>query len=640
MYAVLAWFSERRDPAGADAALRRWRTAVDPLIPDTYARRHLGGDDWGLEVLHTTETGAYRWPIFAEDGPVTAVSMGLPVGMDTTGGPIGLARRLLDGEEVHGNVVPPFTMLATEGGERFTIQQDWLGMGRLFTGTADGITVYCTRPSLVAEFLHGRREPDIDGWLAYTASGQFGGDMSPIRGVRLMSPGEHVTGHRHPDGGWRLTSRIRRSADDVVADGVAAQEHGPEAAVESAAESMLAVADGIFDLFDDEIMIGLSGGKDSRVIAAVFLAAGKPVTFETNADFAAEGETAQRLLKIVRESRGWQPKHRVFEAGTPADVLSEGLYERTTRLQSLYDFQFPSSYIERPATHRKLPVYRRASISGVGGELVVAYWYPPDESTDLDMALGRQTAINHLALTTPPAAMAPEALAREQERIGAIADRGASLGLRGQALGDYVYLVERDRRWFSPAYLHGIVSPFLAPAVVAASFALTAAEKRRWALHHGLLDRLVPEWSGVPFVKGAAPGQSKATVVWDGDGVETMCDLLDTTGGPLTGLIRPEAVRTALTHCVKGTYPAKRNAPALRQFTYLAVATHALLPDEVRDIPPTTYARLTAPPPKKKTPKPPPPPPSLVRRVGRRLRFIRRTALGRRVWSAVRERVR
>jgi asparagine synthase (glutamine-hydrolysing) len=284
-------------------------------------------------------------------------------------------------------------------------------------------------------------------------------------------------------------------------------------------------------------------------------------------------------------------------------------------------------------------MYRAASISGVGGELIVAYWYPADESTDLDMELGRQTAIDRLARSTPPRSMAPEALAREHERIGAITDHGATLGIRGQALGDYIYLVERDRRWFSPAYMHGIVSPFLSPAVVAASFALTGAEKRRWALHHGLLDRLVPEWQGVPFVKGAAPGQSTATTVWDGDGVQTMCDLLDTVGGPLTELIRPQAIRTALKNCVDGADPGKRNGAALRQFTYLAVATQSLLPDEVRSTPPTTYARLTAPP-KPKTPKPPPPPPSLIRKVGRRMRFIRRTALGRRVWSAVGRRVR
>ncbi|MEU4222291.1 hypothetical protein [Actinoplanes sp. NPDC026623] len=633
MYAVLAWFSERRDPVGADAALHRWRTAIDPLIPGSYERRRLGGGDWGLEVLHTPNAGAYRWPIFAKDGPVTAVSMGLPVGMDTTGGPIGLARRLLAGEEVHGTVVPPFTMLAAEGGERFAIQQDWLGMGRVFTGTADGITVFCTRPSLVAEFLHGRREPDVDGWLAYAASGQFGGDMSPIRGVRLMSPGEHVTGQRHPDGGWRLTSRIRRSADDIVAEGVAAQEHGVEAAVDLAAQSMVSVADSIFDLYDDEISIGLSGGKDSRVIAAAFLAAGKPVSFNTNADFAVEAETAQRLLEIVRDSRGWKPEHRVFLAGKPDNVLAEGLFERTARLQSLYDFQFPSSYVQRPATHRQLAANRPASISGVGGELVIGYWYPPDESTDLDMALGRQTAIDHLTRSTPPHAMVPEALAREQERVGAIVDHGASLGLRGQALGDYIYLVERDRRWFSPAYLYGVVSPFLAPGVVAASFALTGAEKRRWALHHGLFDRLVPEWSGVPFVQGYAPGPSTAAAVWDGDGVKTMSDLLDTAGGPLTGVIRPEAVRKALKHCVDGSSPGKRHPPMLRQFTYLAVATHALLPGEVRSTPPTTYARLTAAPKKKA-------PPSLVHRVGRRLGFFHRTALGRRVWSAVRARLR
>ena len=627
VYLILAWFCDRPDAATAvDAGLDRFRRAAAPLIPKSYLRRQFGGRDWGVLVLHAPQTGAYRWPVVAEDGPVAAVSLGLPVGIDTTGGPVGLAQRLLAGEEIHATVVPPFTFIAAERDSRVVIQQDWLGMGRLFTGSAEGITAYCTRPSLVATFLGTPREPDVAGWLSYTASGQFGGDSSPIRGVRLMRPGERVTARPRPAGGWQLTAEIRRNTDDVVADGVAAQERGVEAAVELAAEGMLATAASIYDLYDGDLNIGLSGGKDSRVIAAAFLAAGKPVSFNTNEDIAAEGTTARRLLEIVRDKRGLDPPHRVFRAGRPADVLAQGLYERTERLQSLYDFQFPSSYIERRAVPRQLPAQGSPTISGVGGEIAVGYWYPDDDSTDLDFAVARATAIDHLAATTPPGAMSGEAIAEERARVGAIVDRGAELGVRGQALGDFVYLVERDRRWFSSAYVYGVISPFLSPAVVAASFALTAAEKRRWALHHGVLARFMPEWSHVPFVDAKNAGPSTATAVWDGDGIRVISDLLDTTGGPLTGLVRPDRVRAALEKCVAGATRG-RNAVLLRQFTYLAVATRTLQPDAVRKTRPTTYRAMTAKPKKD---------PALLKAAARRMRFVRRTRVGRWLWSTAR----
>jgi asparagine synthase (glutamine-hydrolysing) len=630
VYGVLAWFSDRPEPGDAvRAGLARFQAAAAPLIPESYLRREAGGDDWGLSIVHAPDPGAYRWPIFAQHGQVTAVSLGLPVGVDTTGGPLALARRLLAGQDVHADAVPPFTMIATEGGTRVVIQQDWLGMGRVFTGTADGITAVCTRPSLLAAFLWGRREPDVAGWLAYTASGQFGGDMSPIRGVRLLKPGERLTTHRRAAGGWEMTSEIRRNADDVVADGVAAQHRGADAAIDLAAEGMRAIANSVFDLYADEVTLGLSGGRDSRVVAAAFLAAGKSVAFETNADQAAEGEMAQRLMSILADRRGLTPQHRVFRAGQ-ADVLSTGLYERTVRLQDLFDFQFPSSYIERRAVVPRLPVRRAASLSGAGGELGTAYWYPEDDSGDLDVEVARRTAVARLVSVTPPRAVPPEQLAAERARITALVDHGAGIGLRGLATCDYVFLMERGRRWTTSAYGYGRVTPLLSPSFVTASFALIAADKRRCALHHGVLDRLMPEWSEVPFVHGANAGTSTAPSVWDGDGIQTMSDLLDTTGGPLTELIKPTEVRAVLRQCVNNGPIGRQKAALLRQFTYLAVATHMLVPEAVRDVQPTTYAKLT-------TPRRQVPP--LARSAAKPFRFVRRTRLGRRIWSSVRDRM-
>jgi hypothetical protein len=638
VYVVLAWFADHMVPDDLLAVRKeRFTAAAGPLIPSSYGEQRIHGRDWAVTVQHA-QPGPFRWPIFAGRDRVTAVSLGLPVGIDTSGGPVSLASRLLRGADVHAEVVPPFSLIALEGDDRFAIQQDWLGMGRLFTASEDGITAFCNRPSLLAAFLWGRQEPDLEGWRSYTAAGHFGGDSSPIRGVRLMRPGERFTGQRHPDGGWRLTSEIRRSADDLVAEGAAAQAHGPDAAVEQVSEGLLTIANSVDDLYTGDITIGLSGGKDSRLIAASFLAGGRPVGFSTNVDAPAEGETAQELMRIIREQRGLEPPHRLSRVGDPANVLAASLYSRTTRLQSRYDYQFPSSYLARPVVAQQLPVPRAASISGVGGELAVAYWYPDDSSRDLDRDVARTTAMTRLNSAVPAGTMDPDAYAFECTRVAAIADRAEDLGLQGQAITDYVYLIERVRRWYSSAYLFGVVTPFLSPAFVSASFALTAAQKRQWTLHRGALDRFVPEWSCVPFISGATVGKSTAAKVWDGDGAWTISGLLDTTGGPLTEMIRPAAVREALENCVAGAPPTLRRPTLLQQFTCLAVATHTLTPDAVRDIEPSTWGELTvrqrdashlAASARSR----------LVRSTARRFRSFGRAPLGRRVWSAVRNRL-
>jgi hypothetical protein len=211
----------------------------------------------------------------------------------------------------------------------------------------------------------------------------------------------------------------------------------------------------------------------------------------------------------------------------------------------------------------KLPGERAPSISGAGGELAVAYRYPNDPGGDLDPKAPRKTAVNRLNAAIPAAAMAGEALAAERARIGAVLDR---------------------------------------------------------------LDRFQPKWSEVPFISGAHSGPSTATAVWDGDGIRSVSDLLDTTSGPLTEMVRPTAVRDALAECVAGAPPARRRPALLQQFAYLAVATRTLQPDPLRATPPPTYIKLTT---------PLKPVPAAIRAAKRRLRAVaRRSRLVRRVWSA------
>ncbi|HET6533102.1 MAG TPA: hypothetical protein VFH03_21135 [Actinoplanes sp.] len=588
MYVVLAWFSNRSVPTPDRAAAReRAEAELAGVVPSSYVRHEFGGDDWGVTVLHRSEQGAYRWPTVAADDAVTTVSMGLPVGVEVTGGPVALGRRMLAGEDVHRTVVPPFALLAWDGRE-FAVQQDWLGMCRLFTGAADGVTVLCSRPGLVATFLHGRPQADPDGWASYAAAGMFGGDTSPVSGVRLLRAGERISAVHRSGGGWDVRTSTRYAVDDVVMSGFEDQGRSLSSVLDRAATAMTDVAAGVDALYDGDITLGLSGGKDSRLIAASMVSAGRPARFSTNDDSPSEGEVARRLTAILRDQRGLPVEHRVVPAAAPANVLQVGLRERAVRLQRMYDFQFPATYLVRPAVRERLRNEATpATLTGAAGELATGAWYPRGDRTPVEQLLAK------ILGAMPAEAVADGVMAVQRDRILGLVAHAQDLGLHDEHLIDYVFLADRLRRMCTSAYALGMVTPFLAPGFVAASFALTPAQKRDRLLHTQLTERLVPEWAGVPYANDAT-GPSAETRIWEGDGVRVMADLLDSAHGAITGLIRRPAVERALARAVQRNRACSRT---LRQFTWLAVASVQLEPDWVRPVTGETYARVTAPPP-------------------------------------------
>lgn len=625
MYVVLAWFGERRvSPEARLAARERVEAALTTIVPASYVRHEVGGDDWGVTVLHIADQGPYRWPTVATDGPVTAVSLGIPVGADPAGGPAALARRLLAGEDVHRTVVPPFALLALDGDRRFAVQQDWLGMCRLFTGTADGITVLSSRPSLVATFLHGQASPDLDGWRSYTICSHFGAEMSPVRGVRLLRAGERLTGRRRDGGGWEVDAELRYGVDDVVKAGLEAQGRTAEA-LDLAAAAITHTTSSFYDMYDDEVDLGLSGGKDSRLIAASLIAAGRLPRFFTNRDIQAEADVATELVRLLREKRGLTPSHDLRLKSVPAQVVKVGVQERVRRMQHRFDYQYPSTYLPRQAVAERLPdTVSPATFSGAGGELAVGYWYPP---ADVDRTPEDSAAANLLS-AIPASAAGEGVLAAERARIDRILEHAKGIGVHDLHLADYLYLVERVRRWYSSGYAVGMVTPYLTPDFVTATFALTPQQKRDRLVHTGLIERLVPEWSDVPFATAFSQA-STAAKVWQGDGIEAIAELVDTAHGPITQFIRREAVVRALTRAVRDQ-ATQADARLLQHFACLAMASNELEPDTVRPATSATYRRVTAP------PKAPTPRSKLVSRM----QWIKKSRLGRQLWNVARRQVR
>ncbi|GAB4053300.1 hypothetical protein [Catellatospora paridis] len=84
MYFVLGYFALHGNVAD-DARLRlveRAEQALAPVVPESYVRHRYEGPGWGVLAGHSADWNRLRWPLTAQDGDVTAVSFGIPVGAD------------------------------------------------------------------------------------------------------------------------------------------------------------------------------------------------------------------------------------------------------------------------------------------------------------------------------------------------------------------------------------------------------------------------------------------------------------------------------------------------------------------------------------------------------------------------------
>ncbi len=352
------------------------------------------------------------------------------------------------------------------------------------------------------------------------------------------------------------SSRRRAPAWTLSSWPVGAAADHLEDALDEAAQALIGTATRLSQLYSGPIELGLSGGKDSRLIAAAALAAGLRPKLFTNIDVPEEGETASELVAIVHRTRGIDLNHRLRKVSDPATVLDVGLVERIDRFQRRFDYEYPSSFSVRPPPQLPMEMDVEVGLSGVGGELVSGYWYPKARQTPAD------TATRQLMRAIPAAALRSDVHAAEDARIRGILAAISEAGLDGEHIIDYLYLVERVRRWYSSAYTFMVVTPFLAPGFVKASFAFDPQHKRERAVHARLLRRLLPEWADIPFVSDTRT--STATRVWQGDGITAIAEMRDTCKGLLPALVEPERGGQGAAPGARGEAGGQPGAAAVR----------------------------------------------------------------------------
>ncbi|STD06921.1 Uncharacterised protein [Dermatophilus congolensis] len=312
----------------------------------------------------------FRWPAWVQQGSQAVASVGTPLGVEriTQKAPadaaIEVARVLRSAPRRILDLTPPFVLGCIDAdADRLDLFTDALGVGRLFEVRTAWGRVWSNRPVAAIKFAGLPLVPDPLGWSQMAVADELFGEVTPLRGVRVVRPATRVS--------WRRSRLAVQSLDTVSSQ--LSYEGELDDLVEEAAADLKGTASSIGRWFDGTPTVDLSGGRDSRLVAAAFLASGTAITLHSHDAVPGDLVIAKELVGLL----GREVEHRIEHTkagGTGAVQMPPGM-DAAYAWHEYAEGLRPSSFLLH-RTPRTLDVETNVVVGGVGGEAAHSYYGP------------------------------------------------------------------------------------------------------------------------------------------------------------------------------------------------------------------------------------------------------------------------
>ncbi len=369
---------------------------------------------------------------------------------------------------------------------------DQHGLHHIYLIEDEDRLVLGNRAGFVAE-LAGRLEPDewTSHWLA--AIGYRIGDRTAFSGVRALQQGFIFESR---DGSNRQVAR-----DDQVLDvrgksrGYADAREEIDSLIDTGVEEAISAVRVAYQGVDS-ITLPVSGGKDSRVVLALMLAAG----FGDRLRLQTRGRPDHPDVVVARQIADRYGAE--FVASPPVALRVVPVWsavpflERVERFSRLSEGMLGAWDLVEPR-----PGGRRVTMTGHLGEVLKGYAKRPFDPNDLDVI----DLVKLQAPFDPMGLLAPEVVAGlRSELTQQLEDLADATGLEQADLPDAFYYRNRVPNWLgglvqSWACAVEHVMPLGVRSLALAAFRLTATERKSELQHLQILRRLQPDLLAVPF---------------------------------------------------------------------------------------------------------------------------------------------
>jgi hypothetical protein len=398
------------------------------------------------------------------------------------------------------------------------VAADPIGAGLLYWARSAGVVVLSTRAAVAAELLAAatgttpRRDVVGTGWLAYmgTAMGLRTGfehvTLVPDGAVVEIDPAGTIDLHRSTLATWR------HHADELAAD-------PPTALEEARAEMVTAIRTALREP-GTQGSLGLTGGKDSRLLLALLLAEGlaSDIEYQTlGADDLPDVVVARQLasafgLRHVTSpgfAERWAWRQRVDNAvreSTMADWPSREIAFRITAWMASGMGNAGEPQLGR------LPHCGTAQLSGLFGESLRTNY-----AATLRFRSKAQAARFPDNLQPGSAGILDhEALARYRAELHELLFEGTTEGDSPQDVVDTFYLRQRLRHWLGTKLevdTENRAFPLYSITAMRLAFAIGAENRHAEWIHYQLMRTSCEQLIHTPFTSGDWPSQAGAGLV-------------------------------------------------------------------------------------------------------------------------------
>jgi asparagine synthase (glutamine-hydrolysing) len=249
----------------------------------------------------------------------------------------------------------------------------------------------------------------------------------------------------------------------------------------------------------------LSGGRDSRLLAAILIAAGIPARYWTKGDAGSldvgiGGEVA-RLYGLPhrfsnRPTQALEGSHPTRDIGAEWETLSQTFVAQNDGLASLYNV---GNIQGQPDRVERLEV----TFTAMCAEAARAPYGAP-YLTAQDASVGRTSSFLAYMLTSRPRGLVrPEAFRLARRHVQDLVRASFEEGAAAENLTTMFYLAERCRRYGANnprelAQTEDKVVPFQTRAYVESALSILPKERSQDRLHHEVMRILVPGLESVP----------------------------------------------------------------------------------------------------------------------------------------------
>jgi hypothetical protein len=429
-----------------------------------------------------------------------AIHDGLPIGFDRVGsqgpGARAVAEALERDPSLIAHLLPAYASVRLAG-DRLRLANDVYGYAPVAVAQTGTRSVWSNSPLAAGLLAFGRLERSAVGWATRIAHDRYYFGTTPVKGVGILAPESIVVAANAPDA-------PRTASGDLAAlmGGVLARGEVPNVA-DRAEEALAAVQRSVVALDLGAITVDLSGGRDSRVIAATALRHGRPDALLTATPPEIDTVVAAQLVEAAHLGPRWVHHDRVapllrHNASTvagpeaAADVLRHAAADHIAADGYAMSSVYAGLPDDRPRT--------ALTLSGRGGEVGRGFMYTPAYLANAAERMDSFWAY----LGRSPRTFRPEHGRLLADRSDDLRRRLGAAGIRGLRQLDYFYLAERVRGWHERRKGTAIAYPFFTLAFMQAVLAQPIEVRLAAGLFREISDRCVPAWAGVPFAAEVA----------------------------------------------------------------------------------------------------------------------------------------